>query len=42
VYARERFRHTSMISAVCKGKISGFGWRSYSLGLTALIDLLRG
>jgi len=39
VYAREEFRHTSMISAVCKGKIAGFGWRSYILGLKALIDL---
>lgn len=40
VYAREEFRHTSMISAVCKGKIVGFGWRSYGLGLKALIDIL--
>ena len=40
VYAREEFRHVSMISAVCSGKIVGFGWRSYGLGLRALIDLL--
>ena len=40
VYAREEFRHVSMISAVCKGKITGFGWRSYRLGLRALMDLL--
>ena len=40
VYAREEFRHTSMISAVCKGKIVGFGWRSYGLGLRALIELV--
>lgn len=40
VYAREEFRHVSMISAVCKGKISGFGWRSYLLGLRALVDAL--
>jgi 3-dehydroquinate dehydratase II len=40
VYAREEFRHTSMISAVCKGKILGFGWRSYTLGLRALVELL--
>jgi 3-dehydroquinate dehydratase-2 len=41
VYAREEFRHTSMISAVCKGKILGFGWRSYTLGLRALVELLE-
>ena len=40
VYAREEFRHISMISAVCKGKITGFGWRSYMLGLRALVDAL--
>jgi 3-dehydroquinate dehydratase II len=38
VYAREEFRHVSMISAVCKGKITGFAWRSYMLGLRALVD----
>ena len=40
VYAREEFRHVSMISAVCKGKIIGLGWRSYTLGLRALAELL--
>ena len=40
VYAREEFRHVSYISAVCKGKITGFGWKSYTLGLRALVDLL--
>jgi 3-dehydroquinate dehydratase-2 len=38
VYAREEFRHTSLLSGVCKGKITGFGWQSYALGLRALID----
>ena len=41
VYAREEFRHTSFISAVCKGKVSGFGWRSYELGLRGLIDIIK-
>ena len=40
VYAREEFRHWSLISAVCKGKILGFGWHSYMLGLQALVDTL--
>ncbi|MBI5839068.1 MAG: type II 3-dehydroquinate dehydratase [Chloroflexi bacterium] len=38
VYAREEFRHASMISAVCKGKIVGLGWKSYALGLRALLE----
>ena len=41
VYAREEFRHISTISAVCKGKIVGFGWRSYTLGLRALVEMLE-
>ncbi len=39
VYAREEFRHKSLLAAVCLGKITGFGWRSYLMGLQALIDL---
>jgi 3-dehydroquinate dehydratase-2 len=42
VYAREEFRHVSMISAVCKGKVVGFGWRTYVHGLRALLDHLLG
>ena len=41
VYAREEFRHVSMISAVCLGKVTGFGWRSYLLGLRALVESLQ-
>jgi 3-dehydroquinate dehydratase-2 len=40
VYAREAFRHRSLISPVCAGKITGFGWRSYLLGLQALAGML--
>ena len=38
--AREQFRHISLISAVCKGKVTGFGWRSYTLALQALAEIL--
>ena len=38
VYARESFRHTSLLSPVCVGKITGFGKMSYLLGLLALLD----
>lgn len=41
VYAREEFRHKSLVSAVCKGKVTGFGWRSYELGLRGLVDIIR-
>ena len=41
VYAREEFRHHSLISAVCRGKIVGLGWRSYTLGLRALVEMLN-
>jgi 3-dehydroquinate dehydratase-2 len=37
VHAREEFRHTSMLSAVCLGVIGGFGRNSYRLALDALI-----
>jgi 3-dehydroquinate dehydratase II len=41
VYAREEFRSQSILAAVCAGKIVGFGWRSYWLGLHALQAILE-
>ena len=37
--ARESFRRRSLISAVCKGSISGFGAQSYRLALDAAVRL---
>lgn len=39
IYAREEFRHRSLISGVAAGVVCGFGARSYELGLGALIGM---
>jgi 3-dehydroquinate dehydratase-2 len=37
VYAREEFRHTSLIAPVCRGVIAGLGANSYVLAVEAAI-----
>lgn len=41
IAAREEFRQTSLVSGVATGVISGFGVRSYELGLLACLPLTR-
>lgn len=41
IAAREPFRHTSLIAPVCRGQITGLGWRGYLYALEALVALLR-
>lgn len=41
IYAREEFRHRSLVSPVVNGQISGFGPMSYRLGLDALCALIE-
>jgi 3-dehydroquinate dehydratase II len=37
-HAREAFRHTSVISGVATGVIAGFGFQSYALALSSILD----
>lgn len=39
-YAREEFRHRSVVGPVATGTIAGFGMGSYRLALSAVRDLL--
>jgi 3-dehydroquinate dehydratase-2 len=38
VYAREEYRHKSLITSKCIGLITGFGMESYALALTYLMN----
>ncbi len=41
VDAREEFRRRSVIAPVCVGRVAGFGWYSYVLGLEGLLKVLE-
>ena len=41
IHARDEWRRRSVTAEVAHGIISGFAWRSYTLGLTALHDLIE-
>jgi 3-dehydroquinate dehydratase-2 len=41
VYAREAFRHKSLLADIARGQVMGFGPDSYMLGLRGLVDGLR-
>lgn len=41
IYAREPFRHTSLLAPVCRGQICGLGWRGYLYALDALVATIR-
>lgn len=38
IFARERFRHTSVISPACDGMVSGFGTKGYFMALSWLTE----
>lgn len=40
IHAREEFRHTSLLSDVCKAIVAGFGEQSYLLALEGLVKTL--
>ena len=41
VYAREPFRHHSVIADIAMGQVSGLGWRGYVAAIEALIENLK-
>ena len=41
IYAREEFRHHSVLADLAIGQVSGLGWRGYLAALEALVEILK-
>ncbi len=41
IYAREEFRHHSVVADIAVGQISGLGWRGYIAALDSLVGILK-
>jgi len=41
IHSREEFRHTSLLSGVCRAVVAGFGDKSYVLALEGLVGMLK-
>ncbi len=41
IYAREEWRHKSVIAPVARGQISGLGWRGYVAALDILVATIK-
>lgn len=41
IYAREEWRHRSVIAPIAVGQISGLGWRGYQAALEAMVSLIE-
>lgn len=42
IYAREEWRHKSVIAPVVTGQIAGFGWRGYLAALDLMVEVAGG
>lgn len=41
IAAREQWRHHSIISSAVRGTVQGLGWRSYTMALRALAEIIQ-